>query len=129
MSDKIWIIKEGLEIHGPFNQAEIIAQINNKEILETDQIASPFSRFEFLKNCEEFNLLFKIIDHTEISKTEQTAATEKISQVDPSITGFLKSRCNLQREHQEILTRNFLQVLSLTKRQPIRKKLLIAVKK
>ena len=90
MSDKIWVIKEGLEIFGPFNQAEIIAQINNKEILETDQIASPFSRFEFLKNCEEFNLLFKIIDHTEISKTEHTAATEKISQVDPSITGFFE---------------------------------------
>ena len=88
MSDRIWIIKEGLEIHGPFNQAEIIAQINNKEILETDQIAAPFSKFEFLKNCEEFNLLFKIIDHTEISKTEHTAATEKISEVDPSVTGF-----------------------------------------
>ena len=88
MSDKIWIIKEGLEIFGPFNQAEIIAQINNKEILETDQIATPFSRFEFLKNCEEFNLLFKISDYTEVSKTEHTDATEKIDQVDPSVTGF-----------------------------------------
>ena len=88
MSDKIWIIKEGLEILGPFNQAEIIAQINNKEILETDQIASPFSRFEFLKDCEEFNLLFKITDYTEISKIEHTAATEKVDQVDPSVTGF-----------------------------------------
>ena len=88
MSDKIWIIKEGSQVLGPFNQAEIIAQINNKEILETDQIAAPFSRFEFLKNCEEFNLLFKISDHTEVSKTEHTDATEKIDQVDPSVTGF-----------------------------------------
>ena len=88
MSDKIWIIKEGSEIFGPFNQAEIIAQINNKEILETDQIAPPFSKFEFLKDCEDFNLLFKMIDHTEVGKTEHTAATEKVDQVDPSITGF-----------------------------------------
>ena len=88
MSDKIWIIKEGSEILGPFNQAEVIAQINNKEILETDQIAPPFSKFEFLKDCEDFNLLFKIIDQTEVGKTEHTAATEKIDQVDPSVTGF-----------------------------------------
>lgn len=91
MSDKIWIIKIGLEISGPFNQAEIIAQINNKEILETDQIASSFSRFEFMKNCEEFSLLFKVNDtltHSEVTKTERSSDTSVISQIDPSVTGF-----------------------------------------
>ena len=93
MSDKIWIVKIGPEIFGPFNQAEIIAQINNKELLETDQIASCFSRFEFIKNCEEFNLLFKVSEYSEHTRTEHTSGTSAsetnvVSQTDPSVTGF-----------------------------------------
>ena len=89
MSDKIWIIKIGLEISGPFNQAEIIAKINNKEILKTDKIASCFSQYEFIKDCEEFNLLFQVSEyseHTEHSSGASTSETNTVSQTDPSVT-------------------------------------------
>ncbi len=88
MSDQVWIIKEGLEIFGPFNQAEIIAHINNKEILETDQIAAHLSKFQFMKNCEEFSLLFSD-DDDEIQGVTKTEHTTDMEDINPSVTGFL----------------------------------------
>ncbi len=129
MSDKIWIIKEGSQILGPFNQAEIIAQINNKEILETDQIAAPFSRFGFLKNCEEFNLLFKISDHTEISRIEHTDATEKIDQVDPSVTGFFDITVQKPKGTSRLPYKKLPASTTIDKKRIVRKKASVAEKK
>ena len=95
MSNKVWLIKEGNEIFGPFNQEEIIAKINNREIQEIDQIAATFSKFQIIKNSEEFGLLFKINEEKEHTHHEQTlSSTSVVDSVDPSVTGFFDVTVN-----------------------------------
>lgn len=90
MNKKVWIIKEGSEIFGPFNQEEVIARINNQEVQAIDQIASSFSKFQLMKNSQEFGLLFQISetrnDRDEQQTLSSTATTTEA--VDPSVTGF-----------------------------------------
>jgi hypothetical protein len=87
--DSIWLVKSGGRILGPFTQAAIARQIEDKEISMVDEVMEPFRRWHMIRDCIAFA---DILETLRASGNITDDVTSSAGGITVSVTGSVTEK-------------------------------------